>query len=180
MSPISLRLRSVEESFLRPSSHSARQKIPLFLRNSAVHYSVHKSSSLVPTLSQINSLHTIRRFCFKVHLNIILHLVYVFRVVSVRHTFQLIFCSHSSFPPYALPILTISSALFDHPDNTLGRVQIMDPVIMQFSPYFCNLIPFSDLLLSKTEKRKRRHTNKHNWTVKYFSDIRIFISRISI
>lgn len=48
------------------------QEIPCTLQNQKVHYHGHKSTPRVAILSQINSIHTIPSYLFKIHFNIIL------------------------------------------------------------------------------------------------------------
>jgi hypothetical protein len=59
----------------RPSetgSRSTGQEIPCLLLNQKVHCRVHKSSSQVPILSQMNPINTIQHYFHDIHLNIIL------------------------------------------------------------------------------------------------------------
>jgi len=51
------------------TTHSANQEIPYLKRNLKVHYRVHKSSSIVPILSQMNSVHNFTPCFFKIHFN---------------------------------------------------------------------------------------------------------------
>jgi hypothetical protein len=51
---------------------TSSQEIPCTLWNPKIHYCGHKSTSLVTILSQINSIHTIPSYFFKIHFNIIL------------------------------------------------------------------------------------------------------------
>jgi hypothetical protein len=53
------------------ASYAAIQELPRILWNIKVHYRVHKSPLLVPILSQINPIHTIRSYDSKIDFNII-------------------------------------------------------------------------------------------------------------
>jgi hypothetical protein len=60
---------------LIPSSEAANcaatQELPSILRNLRVHYHVHKSPPLVPTLSQIDPVHTTPSYLSKIHFKIV-------------------------------------------------------------------------------------------------------------
>jgi hypothetical protein len=51
--------------------HSASQEIPRLLRNQKAHYSVQKSPSLVPILSQMHPIHTFPTYFPTIYFNII-------------------------------------------------------------------------------------------------------------
>jgi hypothetical protein len=53
---------------------AAAQELPSILGNPEVHYRVHKSSPLVPILSQIDPIHTIPSYLSKIHLILSTHL----------------------------------------------------------------------------------------------------------
>jgi hypothetical protein len=63
---------------LSPSSEAANyattQELPSILWNPKVHYRVRKSPLLVPIVSQIDPVHTILSYLFKIHFNIVPHL----------------------------------------------------------------------------------------------------------
>lgn len=77
-------------------------------RNSEVHHHVHKSPVLDSVVNQMNSIHAIAPYLFKIRFNI-LSTKRFFRVVSSLQDFQSQFRLHVSSPPcelHAQPILS--------------------------------------------------------------------------
>jgi hypothetical protein len=66
------RTNSMEQSpSWEANSHSASQGLPCLSWNPKVHYSVHSGLPLVPTLSQMNPVHTLTPYFPQIHSNVI-------------------------------------------------------------------------------------------------------------
>jgi hypothetical protein len=50
---------------------AATQELPRILRSPKVHHRIHKSTPLVPILSQVDPVHTIPSYLSKIHFNIV-------------------------------------------------------------------------------------------------------------
>jgi hypothetical protein len=91
----------------------ATQGFPNIFWNPKVYYRIQKSLLLIPTLSQINPVHTVQSYLSKIHFNIFS--VYVFLLFSFFLPFQPKFYVHFSSQPcalYALPILSSLTSSF--------------------------------------------------------------------
>jgi hypothetical protein len=99
-----------------------------------VNYRVHKSLPPVLILSQMNPIHTPKSCFLPIY-------AYVFLVVSSLQAFQPKLCTYLS--PHARCMPCPYLPWFDHLNNIWGRVQIMELLIMPFSPssHHSSLIP---------------------------------------
>jgi hypothetical protein len=99
------------------NSHLPSQKIPHLLWNPKVHYCVQNSPPLVHILSQINPVHILTTYFFKIRSNIILPSTpKSSRVVSCLQVFRSTFCTHLISHAYYMPRPT-HPPRFDHPNS---------------------------------------------------------------
>jgi hypothetical protein len=98
------------------NNSSASQNLPHILWNIKVHYRVHKSLPLVPTLSQINSIQTLPWYVLNIYSNIISHL-HLSSKLSL--TFRLIHQNHAliSFLHHTCNMPSPSHPRFDRRNN---------------------------------------------------------------
>jgi hypothetical protein len=130
---------------LSPSSEVANcattEEIHSILWNAKVHYRVHKSPPLVPILSQINQINTIPSYLSKIYFNTVysptswssqwsLYLL-AFPTISYMHSYS----PHSCYMPYQS-----HTPLLHYSNFTWRTVQVMNLLIIQFSPTSCHFI----------------------------------------
>jgi hypothetical protein len=122
------------------ASCSATQEFPKILWNPKVHYTVHKTPPLVPSLSHINPVHTISTYFSTIHFNIILPSMSMSSYCSLSFwlSHQYPICNH--FFPCVLHVL-ISSSFTWWPNYNWRWEQVTKLLIMQLSPIFCHLTP---------------------------------------
>jgi len=117
------------------TSHSASQEIYSLLWNQKFHYRGHKSTLLVPILSQITPVITLLSYFPKIHSTITFLCTprsckwsFLFRfskqnIVCMYLRFHACYMPRQSHPPW-----------YDHPNNTWWNMQVLMPLIMQSVP----------------------------------------------
>jgi hypothetical protein len=129
------------EPFLRRHYLRSYSRIFQHFMEPKVYYRVHKSPPQIPILSQTNPLHTTLSYFSKINFNI----NHPSTSRSSLRSFLLV-CPpkshmHSS-SPYAYYILCLSQPPWLDQYNYICRiVQVMNLLIMQFSPSSCHLFP---------------------------------------
>jgi len=109
---------------------SASQDTPHILWNPKVHYRIHNSQSTVPTLSQINPVHTTPPNFLKIHFNIVLP------SMPWSYKWSLSLTSPYQNPvrisplPHTCHIPRPSPSSLDHPNNIWWGVQFMKFLVM--------------------------------------------------
>jgi hypothetical protein len=122
------------------------QEIHRLLWNPNIHYRVHKSPSLNPTLSQMNPVHALTPYYFNIHFNIFLHLCLGLLSGSFIHVFRLIILRAFVISLSVLRALPSDPYWFDHP--TWWKLKIMKLLIVQFSSSSCFFVFGPNNLLS--------------------------------
>jgi hypothetical protein len=99
----------------KANTHLISQKIPRLLRNQKVHYRVHKSPPLIPTLNQMHPAPTSSPYIHKIHSNIILPSTPVSSKLSLPFRFSNHNIARVSHVPCVLYAPPISSSLIWSP-----------------------------------------------------------------
>jgi hypothetical protein len=119
----------------------ATQELPSILKNTKVHYRVHKSHPLVPILNQINPSIPPHPSSLRSSLILSSRYVYIILVDSFLLAFPPQSCMHSSSPhACCMPCHSLLPWL-DRSNYTWRRVQVTKLLIMQFSPTCYRFIP---------------------------------------
>jgi hypothetical protein len=113
---------------LEKLSLSAIQQIPRLLCNPKVHYRVHNSPPPVPIPSQVHSVHTFPPCFPKIHSNIILPSTP--RSSQWSHPFRF---SNQNILRVPIVHACYMPRPSHHPNNIWCRVQVTEPLVMQFS-----------------------------------------------
>jgi hypothetical protein len=125
------------------TSCAAIQKHTSILWNQKFHYLIHMRPPLVPTLSQINPVHTILSYLSKTNFNIINPFTCSYSQWFYPLTSLLISSIHSTYPHSCYVPCQFRLPSLNHSNYTCRRTQNTKPYILQFCQLFdclCGLV----------------------------------------